>query len=109
MKQETKQPLWKELNKKRTKGEWELNYSPNRKHLFFESEIGGERFTNIIFEEVEETDAEYIALAVNNLAPVANALADLIEHLENYFENFPIGGKESDIYNAAKEALNNIS
>jgi len=97
----TQTPLWKQLNEQRTQGEWFV------KSINIESEIGWNVATINPFapeHSNSEANAQYTALAVNNLA----ALAEALERFVNFVDQQKLD-YESAMVRAAKEALNRIS
>lgn len=88
-KQTTPSPLWRELNEKRTQGNWEVassepgdEYSLN---VLAPINITGDKRTvvmanpNLYFMDRAEQNAQYTALAVNNFASLAEVLGNFIE------------------------------
>lgn len=98
METQKQQPLYKRLNEVRTQGKWELT-------KFNEGDFGlcMECAGDGISEQMKKEDAEYTALAVNNLASLAEAL-ELLYELCNSGQ--PPGNDDLD---KAKEALSKIS
>jgi len=113
----TQTPLWKQLNEQRTQGEWEWEQcrGNNRyEHAVF-SRNGGKYGSYVITQlgmedtvekEPEEikANAAYTALAVNNLAVLAEALERFVNFVDQQKLDY-----ESAMVRAAKEALNRIS
>jgi len=105
--QHTPQPLYKVLNEKITQGNWStLN---NGRDIYSDTgDLIMECFGNYnITNEEDIVNAQYTALAVNNLANVADALAEMInisqqrEKLHSPYEAASL--------KLAKEALKAIS
>ena len=118
MKQETKKPLWKELNEKRTKGEWkqpEQEQSLNEYSVVTDNMNIADFLAIDIQDEEGEANAAYAVLAVNNLAALAEALEVInnkgVEAFEKYANNKYIDWKSicGAMVEKAKEALKNIS
>lgn len=95
MKQENKKPLYKVLNEQRTQGDWKAN------GMQIESAGWNVATLNPYAPEISnfEANAQYTALAVNNLHHLAEALETLLEFTD----------KRQVGYKKAKEALNRIS
>lgn len=105
MTQETNKPLYQQLNEQRTQGYWH-QFGYKEKSTFLEVEkgtIAEFKFGVSKAEQAEDiTNAQYTALAVNNLAEIAEALESLISELETK-------GATGKLIEKAKEALNKIS
>lgn len=87
-------PLYKVLNKQRTQGNFEPVCNAIRRGM---DEIGKYHFMG---EKENKANAQYTALAVNELANLAEALEAIYDHCHN---------KECTIAIIAKEALSRIS
>lgn len=123
MKKEIEQPLYKRLNKERYNDNWVIGKTTN---FFYPEDVKEIRLSTngskvAIFNLIEgdensikkaKANAEYTALAVNNLHILAESLEEIIDAYvacgqlitgddKNNIENLPIVLK-------AKEALNNI-
>lgn len=104
--QRSEEPLYKVLDSLRTKSEWESETITKSINLFAGDGHGGAdliaRFNNN--NDQQESNAQYAALAVNNL----NQLAEALERLD-----FLLEGDCRPMYLHArgiiKEALNKIS
>ena len=101
MKTETKQPLYKVLNEQRTQGEWQSVVWANKKpphykvadhHMELIADVYGPK-------PLGSVDSQYIALAVNNLHLLAEALEGVIR----------VADRKTDEFDKAKEALSKIS
>jgi hypothetical protein len=120
--------LVKELNSKRTQGEWKVRNEREVKLTYADGRVVTDgieidlqqepsnrnivTFTkNAKFKNETIANAQYTALAVNNFASVVDALNDLLEHCKFIpKETFTEDGKAHFQYtlNQAKEALNKI-
>lgn len=98
MNTETK-PLYKILNEARTGGIWETSKFKEGDYSLCEEDAG-----DMIAEGFTEANAQYTALAVNNLASVADALAELYALAYQWAND-----KEDETLVKAKEALKRIS
>lgn len=118
-------PLYQQLNEQRTQGEWEVSSfltgdeyatnilvpvsctNENEKRVCMRAEL------QTLYWDIEksEANAQYTALAVNNLHHLAEALAGLIGFLETYPPYFEDGkSMATDIdLETAKQALSRIS
>jgi hypothetical protein len=105
--------LVKELNSKRTQGEWIAIFDND---LPIKSFLGSKFDSDLINKAIAEgltnenknhkTDLQYTALAVNNFASVADALAIMTSLCKIKYGNL-----DKDVYNEilkAEQALNNI-
>ena len=113
----TTTPLWRELNEDRTQGEWKVEKYPAVgypnviKSEFTSSHVAlmglpteGEDNT------VEaEANAKYTALAVNNLARLAEALETALARLGTFAESNAWDPEDEQAYNIAAKALEAIS
>jgi len=104
MKTETKKPLYKVLNEQRTKGEWFEEYDNDEFGQFYSIFAGeGENVFRypyrIVKDEEYKANAQYTALAVNNLHLLAEALEGVIR----------VADRKTDEFDKAKEALSKIS
>lgn len=109
-------PLWKELNQKRTQGEWHYYSFSNfvtiedesTNHLFTNDSNGNEKI-----KEQAKNNAQYTALAVNNFAQVCEALEEVEQVIKEREPNIE-DDKEylmetiSTLRELAKQVLNNI-
>lgn len=85
MKQDSK-PLWQRLNEERTQGEWSAFFDGEKGGIDYEFEVQKgtnifERYDFVSFDNMDgrsERNAQYTALAVNNLASLAEALHELL-------------------------------
>lgn len=118
-----KQPLYKVLNEQRTQGVVTITKTKN--HFFLEqSDNNGGFDTLCTFSNVherQEYNAQYTALAVNNLASLAEALEKINNACIKRFEAYAADAAEKKatppyilstlaaISEAAKQALQNIS
>lgn len=105
MKQDTTTPLYKVLNEKRLKGDW-IAYPKG----ITNKEYGVSVFFDYGIES--DTDTKYTALAVNNLAPIAEALELIIKRIDDNWELITSGtqnGIKTALLSEAKEALKRIS
>ena len=110
MKNETKQPLYKVLNEQRTQTEWSVTGLEFRaKSSLLLGSIYNHNPLNQSYEQAK-ANAQYAALAVNNLANLAEALKSLMEYLE-WREDFIIEDAEQNenAYSQAEAALKDIS
>lgn len=100
---ETTKPLYQRLNEERTQGEWMLyDDRPNGWVL----NAGIKRVISVFDKDDENTaNAQYTALAVNNLHHLAEALVKMCE----WHEKQATWDKGDNGYYAAKKALNRIS
>ena len=111
MKQDTTKPLWQRLNEERTPKEWVLQGMGSDKYLRQDNNGGVlcefTDYTSVTFlsKQEFEANAQYTALAVNNLHHLAEALEELIE----VFKGAWATEKDKETYNKAKEALSRIS
>ena len=109
MQKDNKQPLYKVLNEQRTQG-YLLSLKMDDKYIVHTLEDKF-KFTHhlsiddTINKDEAKANAQYTALAVNNLAELAYNLARLIDRIE---EN-ELQGNFPSAYTRAKEALNKIS
>lgn len=108
--QRSNEPLYKVLNELRTKSEWESETSTKSIKLFAGDGHGGAdliaKFKNN--NDQQESNAQYAALAVNNL----NQLAEFAEWVVKEIETTPDELTDALlglIKLKAKEALNKIS
>ncbi len=101
-------PLWKELNEKRTQGEWIIRHNIGYRITPKDSGkyIAAINHTTGWVQE-SQANAQYTALAVNNLHHLAEALETLINVNLNNINVLSRSEKEALI--RAKEALNRIS
>ena len=113
MKKENAQPLYQILNANRTQGEFVSFKNPLSKNgQYIVKSIPSEIYVHYVSSEETLDDNEtkansdYTALAVNNLANVADALQGLVKFYDN--ENEP-SERAKDLINKAKEALKAIS
>jgi len=106
-------PLYQLLNEQRTQGEWDCGYGDTSKSygIFRTEMLDKETMGNPIclvspieqIEDIDKANAQYIALAANNLAPLAEALNGMIVmYMESTSANPPALIK-------AQEALKRIS
>lgn len=122
MTQETTQPLYKALNEKRTSGNWYIEewehansintkLENNQEHTVFTDQFC---YTDK-FDGDKKSNIQYTALAVNNLANIADALQNLLDNPApnpsvcfgaDYFDK---QSKFVTARNKAKEALKAIS
>ncbi len=112
----TTKPLYKVLDEKRTQGILEIEENPfwgNKRRLNID---GGETTVFVIEDYTDnkeqiEANAQYTALAVNNLAPVADLLSEIVELLPKI--DTTVKGLSFLALKAwmerSKEALNKIS
>jgi len=75
MKQETNKPLYVRLNEQRTSGKWAVSKDKCDIETADDAKLG---LLAVYAIERGEANAEYTALAVNNLSPLADVLKDLI-------------------------------
>jgi len=120
METQKQQPLYKRLNEVRTQGIWSVGYghASNSLGLFTKKMLDEGLSEHPIclvspIETENETDkanAEYTALAVNNLASLAEALGNL-HHACMMDSDIPTAwwSKHKETVAKAKEALNKIS
>jgi hypothetical protein len=111
-----KQPLYKVLNSKRTQGEWVPNdYSKSNifePHFEVSSpETKRKVFDTPVVESEDEANAQYTALAVNNLHILAEALEKIILWMQSlkrhrYFVSESLAGHHLQ---NGEQALQNIS
>jgi len=109
-----KLPLYKVLNEQRTQGTWVSNdYSESNifePHFEVSSPENKRRvFDTPVVESEDAANAQYTALAVNNLHILAEALEYLMEGVAGLPALSAIEGVLIPHYNKAKQALNNIS
>lgn len=112
MKKKAKKPLWKTLDAQRTQGEWyrEENSLIIRSNYF--NSIGT---FDPLYNEIDETqkvaNAQYTALAVNNLSILAKTLEKALETIEALATeaNYTSKRWHSEHTTPIKEALNRIS
>jgi hypothetical protein len=103
-------PLWRRLNEARTQGKWEnsTNYIGVKKDRITHF-VGGVTLT----EAQDEINAQYTALAVNNLHILAEALEDTLREYNAacklLAESTGMTWSENNISIKAKEALKAIS
>lgn len=108
MKQENNVPLYKRLNNERTQTNWETT-------SFKEGDFGlcMEDAGDGIAEGMKEKDAEYTALAVNNLHLLAEAATELLRFESAFRERTEDALQYPDNFSKAvddlKEALKAIS
>jgi len=104
-------PLYKKLDEERTQGTWHLGNT-----AMLESPslwVGGTRI--LVADEVPHeilsgtTNAKYAALAVNNLAPLAEALTNCVTLIETFGFITNIKPEGFTEYTKAKAALKAIS
>ena len=103
--EQSKQPLYKVLNEQRTQGEWNedgLAIVGPRPEIEIcvmtnDEDVKGEAYAN----------AQYTALAVNNLHLLAEALEEMIK--EAHHANLTGMATSPFVLTRAKEALNKIS
>jgi len=116
-------PLYKELKSRITPGEWiptqefhlKETHPINENQIFITTDdletiaiLETSEFSSI---QQNEANAEYTALAVNNLHHIAEALKEMIQYLE-WREDFAIEDADEgneNVYTKAKEALKRIS
>lgn len=102
---ETTKPLYQRLNEERTQGEWMLyDDRPNGWVL----NAGIKRVISVFDKDDENTaNAQYTALAVNNLHHLAEAMQKFID---NVIENPKLYENQISYYKGVfREALNRIS
>jgi len=107
---ENVKPLYKRLDEERTQGKWLFGNTTilERPALW----IGGTRI--LVADEVPHeilsgtANAQYTALAVNNLAPLAEALENFISLYEDLAKDFN-QRLDNEVLLCAKEALSKIS
>ena len=109
---ESKEPLYRQLNKERTQGEWK-HKSLSNGHEEIQTDTFVYESGNTIFEvnydnPNYEANAQYTALAVNNLSSLAEALEECIKVMTPY-ENLFNAAQERAALIQAKEALLKIS
>jgi len=118
MKTENNVPLYKVLNNERTQGEWikdglSIATGPDPKDETIFLTCDGEDYPYpTVYERSRKearANAEYTALAVNNLHLLAEALQRLLK--EARFNSFTLNGNVEDTpaERQAQEALNRIS
>ena len=114
MQKDNKQPLYKVLNEQRTQG-YLLSLKMDDKYIIHTLEDKF-KFTHhlsiddTINKDEAKANAQYTALAVNNLAELAEALQGLLSSYKADFKT--ITGSElndTEAVKKAKEALNKIS
>ena len=113
MKQDSK-PLWQRLNEERTQGDWSVNPISGKELRMLKTGVNGYNVRIGILADTEQhqknepqANARYTALAVNNLASLA-------EGYTKFMEDYLKGEESLDVicrrhFETAKEALNKIS
>ena len=106
MTQETKQPLYKVLDANRTQGNWTVEHKesiyslPNKLITRYDGNCH-------VSSQEDKANAQYTALAVNNLAKIADALQHFVSISEQRQQQH--SPYEAATLNMAKEALKAIS
>ena len=120
MQQQNKQPLYKVLNEGRlnapfiAKGDKIFIDNCLNSTATFHSYKDGDAYIIEISEQQAEANAQYTALAVNNLHHLAEALEEvkntvlLLEQTEDFTET-QISALYNEMFHACREALNRIS
>jgi len=115
---ESKEPLYRQLNKERTQGEWVEQYDNDEFGQFYSIFGWGEgnnvfRYNYGTVNEAEyKANAQYATLAVNHLSSLAEALETLIDRLDTNWDAITAGGQKgilTALTKEAKEALLKIS
>lgn len=96
-------PLWKRLDEKRTKGEWNAENNDEGKNSVIYTTNIVEGLCNFYSSDRATYNAQYTALAVNNFASIVEALEGLCKHIVMNTDTFP-----PELLKA-KEALSKIS
>lgn len=112
MQTEVKEPLYKRLNKERTQGNWETSRFKEGDFSLCKEDAG-----DMICEGFTEANAEYTALAVNNLHVFAEAFSQLKMEIDEVCREVSDSAKQrvysklrqTDSYKKLEEALNSIS
>ena len=105
-------PLWRELNESRTQGEWATSGDVQIRHKqrsILIAQYHKHLEANMPYAETK-ANAQYTALAVNNLAHLAEALQGLLSSYRADFKTIT-GGElnDTEAVKKAKEALAAIS
>lgn len=103
MSKTTTKPLYKRLNEERTQGEWGISKDGCDIETTDSAKLGI-LAVYAISKEKDKANAQYTALAVNNLHKIAEALEKIKELSSEWDSN-----THNQITEIAKEALNNIS
>ena len=105
------QPLYKVLNEQRTQGVWEAiqGDSMNRYQIVTPDMTISDVLAIDIPDEEGEANAQYTALAVNNLAPLAKVLEECLSEFETHHDSDDKDSTTYHLISKVKQALSKIS